>query len=325
MKVLKKSPNKDFIVLNITDPQLSTEEWADGHLHRNILETTMKTLIERVHPDLITISGDLAWAGQDAAYDAFANFIDGFQIPWAPIWGNHDNQNGPEFIDRVADRYLTYEHCLYEKGDPALGNGNYLISIEENGKPVEALVMMDSHDKAPFTAENGEERSEWAKLTPAQGVWLKELLSDLKAKGYPDASLILHIPLYAYRLAMNAAYKSGIDLQAVTPEQADGAECWNEGYTDSIGVQYETVSSYPADDGIFDILKRSNLVKRVIAGHDHVNNWMIRYEGIQLIYGLKLGAGCYWNPLLNGGTVLKINQQGVYSVSHEFVDVSNLL
>ena len=183
MKVLKKSPDKDFIVLNITDPQLSTEEWANGHLHRKILETTMKALMERVQPDLITVSGDLAWAGQDAAYDAFATFIDSFQIPWAPIWGNHDNQNGPEFIDRVADRYLTYKHCLYEKGDPALGNGNYLISIEENGKPVEALVMVDSHDKTPFTAENSEEHAEWAKLTPAQGVWLTELLSDLNAKG----------------------------------------------------------------------------------------------------------------------------------------------
>ena len=43
MKVLKKAPNKDFTVLNLTDPQLSTEEWADGHLHRKILENTVKT------------------------------------------------------------------------------------------------------------------------------------------------------------------------------------------------------------------------------------------------------------------------------------------
>ena len=325
MQVLKKSPDKDFIVLNITDPQLSTEEWADGHLHRKILEKTVTELIERVKPDLITISGDLAWAGQDAAYDALADFIDSFQIPWSHIWGNHDNQNGPEFVDRVAERYLAYPNCLYEKGDPALGNGNYILSIEENGKPVAAFIMLDSHDKSPFTDENGVERAEWAKLYPEQGVWLNTQLNDLKAKGCFDVTILLHIPIYAYRLASNAAYKAGLDLSKVTLAQADGNECWNEGYTNSIGVQYEAISSYPADDGIFPILQASGIVKRVLAGHDHVINWMIDYEGIQLIYGLKAGAGCYWNPLLNGGTVLKINETGVYETTHQFVDVADLL
>ena len=325
MKTFIKERGKDFKILNLTDTQLSNEEWADGHKHRAILEYTLTELVERVKPDLITISGDLSWAGHDHAYTMLADFIDGFGIPWAPVWGNHDNQMGAEYIDSVATRYMTYPNCIYEKGDPALGNGNYLISIEEDGVPVEAVVMMDTHDRMPYTTSEGEERLEWAWLLPEHAEWLEKELEKMKARGCKDATLIMHIPIHAYRLASAAAYKSGIDLKGVTPEMAEGAECWNEGYTDSIGVQYEGIGSYPEDDGMLNAFKRIGIIKHLVAGHEHINNFMISYEGIKMIYALKIGAGCYWNPILNGGTVISINEHGVHDVKHEYVKVDHLL
>ena len=151
MKKLIKQPDRDFVILNLTDTQLSNEEWADDHPNRKILEYTVTQLIERAHPDLITISGDLAWANHDHAYEMLANFLESFNIPWAPVWGNHDNQGGAEAVDRIATKYLTYKNCLYEKGNPAFGNGNYVIVIEEDGTPVEAVLMIDSHDRTPYT------------------------------------------------------------------------------------------------------------------------------------------------------------------------------
>ena len=325
MLTLKKQPDKDFIILNITDPQLGDPEWADGHINRQILEYTIRTLIEKCKPDLITVSGDLAWAGYTHAYTMLADYLESFQIPWAPIWGNHDNQNGAAYIDEVASRYLTYPHCLYEKGNPALGNGNYVIRIEENGKIVEALIMMDSHDKADFTNEQGETTQEWAKLYPTQIEWYKQQSALLKAEGCKDATLILHIPLYAYRTASLAAFKDGIALNEVTLAQSEQGECWKDEYKNSVGVQHENISSYPTDDGVFAVLKQDGLVKHILAGHDHVNNWIILHEGIKMIFALKTGAGCYWEPAINGGTVFTVNQDGVSSVNHEYVDISHLI
>ena len=85
-KILQKRQGKDFIILNLTDTQLSNEEWDEGHPNRKILEYTITELIQRSNPDLITISGDIAWAGHDIAYDKFADFIESFHIPWAPIF-----------------------------------------------------------------------------------------------------------------------------------------------------------------------------------------------------------------------------------------------
>ena len=183
MFTLQKKKDKDFIVLNLSDPQLGDGEWDKNHRNYKILTETVKELVDRVHPDLITVSGDLSWAGNDAAYDSLADFLDSFQIPWAPVWGNHDNQGGAAYMDSVADRYLTHPYCLYEKGDPAIGNGNYIIKIEEDGKPAEAIIMMDSHDRDPWKDEKGEETRVWAKLIPEQLDWYREHIGLLSAEG----------------------------------------------------------------------------------------------------------------------------------------------
>ena len=81
MFTLKKTPGKPFLVLNLSDPQLGDGEWAEGHKNRRILEHTVRTLVDRVKPDLITVSGDLSWAGSDHAYDMLADFLDSFEIP----------------------------------------------------------------------------------------------------------------------------------------------------------------------------------------------------------------------------------------------------
>ena len=325
MIILQKTLDKDFIVLNLTDIQLNNDEWAEGHVNREIVEYTVKELVKRTNPDLITVSGDLAWAGCDGAYAMLAEFLEQFQIPWAPIWGNHDNQNGAKYIDKIATLYQSQPHCLYEKGALSLGNGNYVICIEEDGKIVESIFMMDSHDKVTYVDEQGEEKLAWAKLTAEQIEWYKEQTDIVKGKGCTDSTLIVHIPIFAYRTASRAAYKGSISLNEVTLAQAEGADCWTEGYLDSVGVQHEDVSSYPYDDGVFAAIKEKGITKHVIAGHDHVNNWIIRYDGVKMIFALKTGPGCYWDSCMNGGTVLKINQNGVYNVSHEYVDISHIL
>ena len=85
MFTLNKTKDKDFIVLNLSDPQLGNGEWDEGHQNRRILTETVKILVDRVHPDLITVSGDLSWAGNTAAYEQLASFLDSLQIPWAPV------------------------------------------------------------------------------------------------------------------------------------------------------------------------------------------------------------------------------------------------
>lgn len=322
---LEKESSRDFIILNLTDPQLSDNEWADGHINRKILETTVRELIEKVKPDLVTVSGDLAWAGCDLAYQKFAELIESFGVYWSVVWGNHDNQNGAEYIEKIVTLYSGYSHFVYEKGDPELGNGNFVITIEEDGRIVESLIMMDTHDKDKYVDLDGQEKESWSKLTQSQIKWYVEQIKRLKEKGCSDATMIIHIPIYAYNYASEKAHKNPKSIKDITLEQSYRPESWNDGYLNSVGVQREGIGSYRFDDGVFDVIKNEGVTARVISGHDHVNNTIINYNGIDLIYALKTGAGCYWESWLNGGTVLKINKNGVYKVYHEYVDVSDII
>lgn len=325
MITLKKKPGKDFKILNLTDTQLASDEWTEGHKNRAILEHTLTELVRTVDPNLITVTGDLAWAEETLAYDSLADLLDSFERPWAPVWGNHDNQKGPESIEALVDRYLTHPYCVYEKGDPALGNGNYVIAIEEEGKIVEGVIMMDSHDRMPYTNEKGETSEAWAKLIPEQLVWYREQIEMLKALGCNDTTVMMHIPIYAYNDAWNAAFNAKLDPNSITSENSANAENWNKGYEGSFGVKYEGICSYPSDEGMFDVICELGSTKHVVSGHDHVNSFVIPYKGVKLIYGLKTGAGCYWKPELNGGTVFRVTEKGVSDVWHSYVDISELL
>ncbi|MBR6509051.1 MAG: metallophosphoesterase [Clostridia bacterium] len=318
MIVLKKESGKDFIILNLTDPQLGNEGWGHAHPNQMVLREILRILIDRVHPDLITVSGDFALPGHTDAYRHFADLMDSFRIPWAPVWGNHDNEMGSSYIDSIADEYLTHQYCLYEKGPSTLGNGNYVIGIEEDGIIVEGLIMMDSHNKELYESQNGKVSSVNAKLLPAQLIWYREQVEILRKRGCNDTTLILHIPIYAYRTAFQMAFSPAFIPTQVSIEDSYKEDCWNEGYKDSFGVCYEGVSSYPVDDGVFDLIKHLNSTKTVVAGHDHVNNFVIQHKGIRLVYGTKTGIGSYWNRTLNGGTVLKITSDGVADVHHEY-------
>ena len=322
--IMKLNTDKEFTVLNLSDPQLGNGEWAEGHPNRKILTHTVRELVQRTRPDLITISGDLSWAGDDYAYDMLADFLDSFQIPWAPVWGNHDNQKGEAYIQSVAKRYKSHPLCVYEDGPAEMGNGNYVIRICDENRTVCALLMMDTHDREPFVNEAGENEEAWSKLRPCQLEWIERVCQALKKEGCTDAMIIQHIPIFGYRTASQAAYKEGIDQRGLTVAASLETDCWNAGYEDSIGVQHEGVASYPADEGALEAVKRTGIIKHILVGHDHINNWIIRYDGVRMIYALKTGAGCYWDPVLNGGTVIKIGSEGVTAVYHEYVDPSDV-
>ncbi len=325
MITLEKNPNKNFVVLNLTDTQLSFEEFDKNHVARKILDYTVKTLIEKTKPDLITICGDLCREHEDKGYDAFAEFFDELGIPWAPIFGNHDHMCPPEFLDKIADRFLTHPLCVYEKGDREMGNGNYVVEITENKRTVSALFMVDAHEVYPFTDENGNTKYSYETFWQSQFKWYKEQIAILKSKGCTDSTLVLHTPLFAYRDAAKAAYKDDIDLKSMTWEESLTQEVWKEGFENSCGLYKDEICAPTFDDGVFMLLKELGHTKNVIAGHDHTNNFIINYKGINLAYATKTGIGCYYDKDINGGTILEIGSNGVERVYQEMVDMTSFL
>jgi len=322
---LTNNSERDFCLLNLTDPQLKTEEWNENSKTGNIFKKTVETLIERVSPDLITLSGDLSYADDFASYKKFADYFDSFKIPWTCCFGNHDNQDGDEAMQKVIDEYMKHEFFVFEKCDSSLGNSNTVILIEKNGKSAEGVILMDTHDRVPYKTDSCGKNQAWGYLTPKQLIWYEESVLKLKELGCNDTILITHIPINAYILAANAAFKNPVPDKSVKLSDSYGPDIWNDGYEDSYGVLHEPISAYPEDEGAFDLIRKLGSTKNIVCGHNHINNWVVKYDGVRFIFGTKTGSGSYWEPEINGGTVLNINENGVVSVKHEYIDVSNIL
>lgn len=324
-----------FTVLNVTDMQLNECNYDPsdpdyGDLY-DIMDYTIKELVKRTHPDLITVTGDLSMSDQPKAYPKLGDYMDSLGIPWCVVWGNHDQQDVIErinFVYKVLPYYRTLKYFFHEDGDPSMGNGNYLISINRDSRPVHVLFMADSHNCVWLPDEQGVKHFYYDRLTEKQIEWYKAQAEEVKNQGCRHSSLLLHIPIHAYQDAYLAAFRADIDTTKVPLKDSYGTSCWNPGYEDSFGVKYEPgdICCYPYDDGVLDALLEEGITDNVIAGHCHDNNYVIPYKGIRIAFALKTGKlGNVWRfPELNGGTVITIHKDGSSDLKHEYVDATHL-
>ncbi len=323
MITLKKYPNRDFAVLNLSDPQLDTADTSGKTENIKLLKSTIEALVEQTKPDLITISGDIHYGDAENAENVFiyfAEYIDSFNIPWSLVWGNHDNQGGKEFIQKIVESFRKCKNFCYEEGNSDLGNGNFVIAIEEDRKIVNAIIMMDTHDRDIFSNKDGKTEEVWGRLYSKQLSWYENQVKSLAEKGCNTNMVITHIPIYAYREAFAAAFNKKYDAKTLSFEDSLDKKYWNEGYEGSYGLCYEGICSYPADDGAMDLVEQLGATKLWLSGHDHINCFSIPYRGTRLMFALKTGKGCYSHKAMNGGTEIRFDSNGEIKERHIFIE-----
>lgn len=307
---LVKQEGKDFVILNLTDIQLSDAK-AYGELGEASEELITK-MIEEKKPDLITLSGDNAW--DTAAYLRLIEFLDGFDIPWAPIMGNHDGEGCiSEFW--VAYNLTQAENCLFQFGPKDMGYGNYIINITENGEIVHTLFMMDTHSDAEFLLPDGSTVEGYDHLWLKQLKWYKWAVNGIKdiAGKTVESTAIMHIPVFEY-----------IEAWDMVSMEAEGYECGilNPEYADiASGRCGEPSCPAPVNNGFYDLCQELGSTKTIIVGHDHYNDYHVNYNGIKLAYAVKSGFGSYWDDTMIGGTTITINAEGNADTVNHYYDV----
>ena len=312
-----------FKILNLTDIQLTSAEWnakADAY---EIATGTITKLIEKEQPDLITITGDSSYTGvfQEDAYRQLFAFLDTFEIPWAPVWGNHDNEGGEEAVEKLEAIISESKYTLFKEGPEELGSGNYTVFVSNGKRIVEGLIFMDTHAASYRIKILGDEVIDsYDRLSDEQLDWYNEQVEISKAFGCKDTSVFIHIPIYAYRDAYNAA-DGNVDDDYDTPrDESDSDEYWNEGYESSFGLRNDGWGHPKEDDGVLQVFIDSDSTRHVFSGHDHKNNYSIEYEGVRLTYTTKTGPGCYWQSNINGGTIITVDKNGINEVRHVYID-----
>lgn len=293
-KAVEKTPGEAFKILQLADIQLGS--WTQ------LSETKerIQEAIDHTDPDLLLLTGDNV-EGQigGALLKSLGKFIDSFGIPWAPIYGNHDGQ-GSYDLNWQGDVYEGFEHCLFDKGPVTLyGVGNYAFNLTENGKIVYSFILFDSGAWRVYSDGSGaydflkEDQIAWYD-------WYVRGISEAVYGSYDPATgkvvpsaCALHIPLPEYEYAMRDYVDE--DGKGIPP-QTDG----------NTGENREVVCCPPINSGMFERARELGSTQAFIAGHDHLNNSVIRYEGIDLAYGYKVTQNNYHDDSMLGYTLITL-------------------
>jgi Calcineurin-like phosphoesterase len=165
-------------------------------------------LLDQEKPDLVIFSGDQV--NGDTAPDSqtaifkFADLLVKRKIPYATIFGNHDDEGD---LPRAAQMELTHSlpYSLSEPGPQDIdGVGNYFVEVlaHKNTHSALTIYLLDTHSYSP------DERQfvgyDW--LKPNQIKWFRETSQRLKnSQSHKQYSHIhmdmafIHIPLPEYR------------------------------------------------------------------------------------------------------------------------------
>ncbi len=286
--VLQKEEGKDFVILNFTDTHFADYDYRAFTAF--LSSATMKRLVKKVQPDLITVTGDIVCTDSTVfAVKRITDLMNSFETPWAPVFGNHDAEGNCD-ANYLADIMMQSPYCLFKKGDPSMGCGNYIINICEGEEVVNSILMMDTHK-----SHLNETQIEWYK-------WAAKGIQSVTGK-QTETTVFYHIPNAQYQYAYDAAWDSENNT-------------WREGFSAS-GECNEKIccprdgDGNPVDNGFFAAVKEVGTTKNIFCGHEHMNNFSILYEDVRMTYTLKVGINSGFQFGFNGGTKIVISDSGV--------------
>lgn len=266
--------NGDFKLLATTD--MHTDE--DYALNNKTLQLFINQIRDE-KPDLVILTGDCIQSKyQQFEAIHFAQMMEKLGVYWVYVFGNHEAREEKEFHKYLIFKSLTdYPHCLSKFGDSKLfGYGNFIVNIMNSETELkQSLVFMDSgrdiipeymqRDGVPAEMEKG-----YDYIKPDQIKWYTEEMTALKNEfGKCPNLLYMHIPIKEYEEIF---------------ELNENEEYVPTGKGEILyGRMFESVGCSPFNSGLFEAMKK-NGAQGIFCGHDHVNDWAAKYEGILLVY-----------------------------------------
>ncbi|MBQ7637416.1 MAG: metallophosphoesterase [Clostridia bacterium] len=293
-----KFKNGRFNILQVSDPQ-------DLQIIRKAMFVMLERAYDRFKPDLILITGDNTLGNHftDAVpvlsrltvktkedelremKKALAYLLEPIEkrhIPFAAIYGNHDDMNKVT-KEEQNEIYRSYSCCVGLDGEEAYrGTYNLPIYSEDESRIAFNLWMIDS---ARFDKE---QKKSFHYVLPETVEWYEKKSAELKEQngGKPVPSVMFqHIPLReTLELIEECDEERGSVLEnGKRYRLKDGVS----------GVMGEFPSVCTEEVGQFDAMKRAGDIRAVVFGHDHVNRFEGNVDGIDFIQTAGCSFRCY--------------------------------
>lgn len=265
-----------------------------------LAKQSLKRAIEKAKPNLIIMTGDniagYSCKTKIAARTAIKNYMDVFEkygIPVAMVFGNHDDDDTPYTKMEQIEQYETYScfiGCAGVVADKTVGN-NYTINAGTYNIPVYAAKDSDKVAYNIWCFDSGNYNPDdnyggYGYVFQEQVDWYVQKSNELKAAngGVPVPSIAFQhiVPPQIVRA-----------LKEV-PQGTEGAVGFAGSYytlpdgTD-LTTNWMSEGPCPPNTGFapgyaqVDAMLEQGDVNAVFFGHDHINSYIVDYQGIDLV------------------------------------------
>lgn len=289
--------NGDFRTLIIADVH------AVGTLPQNVSEN-IKTLVDREDPDLVIFTGDNTICDSEeslrAALDSMVGYIEEKGIAWCHVYGNHDHEGGMS-KEEMQPIYESYDYCVSKWGDKDLhGVGNYVLPIYKHDSD-EIFSLVWCLDSGNYLSD--EDRMSLIPNTPTD-------FGGMESSPYDYIHSDQIYWYYSTSLAVEKYYGRKIpSLMAFHIPLQETYYAWeNREALEHTGEKNEVVGASQINSGMFAALSARGDVLAVVNGHDHINDFMVLYNGIKLCYSPNVSTLTYHDTRMMGGRVFVINE-----------------
>ncbi len=267
--VLHVHKDGKFKILQVSDLHLSTGLGAcrdpeppslDKNGKCNADSRTLdfiRSVLDDENPDLVVLSGDQingeTSPHSQSALFKFAHIFITRKIPFATIFGNHDNEGSVSSREALMQLTQSLPYSLSNSGPADVdGVGNYYIEVLARGQSSHSaltLYLLDSHGYSPD--ERKFHGYDWIKKSQID--WFKSTAQALRHspphRDYTHVHMdmaFIHIPLPEYRNVADIAPSSGSFRENPT------APAFNSGFKTAL-----------VEEGVL----------AVSCGHDHANDY----------------------------------------------------
>lgn len=284
--------NTSFKILQLTDIHLGGSN-ASYYSDIKALDA-MYALIKYAKPDLIILTGDMIFSSilsrninNKGAAVALKIFMENVGIPWTIAFGNHDyefyNTANHEEIKKIFSYDKNFLFSSYYYNNEILYSNQKIELYNYDGSSNMNLLIMDSNQL--IDVDSSKDAINWY-LNAIENQSVSSLL-------------FLHMPFYEYELAWNLFEEKNNDVEYL------------------FGEKRETIC-YENKSDLFNVIVNNKNTKGIFCGHDHLNDFSIKYKGIQLTYGKSIDYITYENIAQKnsqrGGTLIEIKKDSSFSV-----------
>lgn len=300
-------PTKDFRILQLCDIHLSQSD-AFEERHALMLNKTIKD----ANPNLIVLNGDsFTFADKSVVAKLFA-FIDAKRIPWTFTFGNHDDQGyfSDTYIQKLLGDRKLFQYCKFVnlQDDNVTGRSNFVLNIYDRSKDSSGTyVNTDKFQVYILESHNYNfDTMKYDFIKQDQIDWYERMVKYETAKvgSVVPSAMYFHIPLPEFFTAWR-------ETQGEEPNVHDSQLIM--GTTDEFGGGPAPES----DTHLFDKVKQLGSTIAISCAHDHINDSVIRYDGVNLCFGVHSTDRIYYDKEKLGGQVVIIDHTNPKNLKFE--------